>query len=83
MRPGNPGHHPNDFPTQIPQVGLPGLEAEQRIVVEAEPDRGAPADNGLVEHATGSRAVGCDRLQAHADEPAGKLTHDHEDPEGF
>lgn len=65
---------------QDPQVGLPPLALEERILVQTQPGGWALAANGLVEPATESRPIDGDRLHSKTDDPASKLIHDHENP---
>ena len=51
MRPGNMRHRSHHLHPQHPEIGLPALELEQRIVVETESDRQTSTGQGLVEHA--------------------------------
>ncbi len=78
--PGNPGHRLHRFHVQDPQIGLPAVEMEQRIMIGTEPrGRSLPGD-GLVEHPAERWPVDCRGLHAKADDPAGKLIHDDQNP---
>ena len=52
VRNGHRGHSANGLDPQNPQVGLPAVELEQGIVVEAEPKALALTGDRLVEEAT-------------------------------
>jgi hypothetical protein len=75
MRYRHTRHGRDRFDSQDPQVGLPAVELEERIVVEAEPKTLPLASDSLVEQATQSRAIHGDRLDPKADEPAAELVH--------
>src|SRR5664279_1498379 len=80
MRTGNQRHRLHGLDAQNPEVGLPALELEQRVMVEAQPDGEGLSADGLVEHATERPAVHGHGLHPKADDPAGKLIHDDQDP---
>jgi len=68
------------FHLQYPQIGLPAVEPEQRIMIGTEPRGQTLLGDGLVEHAAERWTVDCSGLHAKADYPAGKLIHDDQDP---
>jgi hypothetical protein len=80
MRPRNPGHRLHCFHVQNPQIGLPAVELEQRIMIGNEPPWQAFSGIGLVEHATESHSIYGDRLHTKADDAAAKLIHHDQDP---
>src|ERR1035437_1347437 len=80
MGPGNLGHRLHRFHVQDPQIGLPAVEPEQRIMIGTEPRRQPLLGNGLVEHAAERWPIDCCGLHPKADDPAGKLIHDDQDP---
>src|SRR6266446_2698079 len=77
MRPGNLGHRLHPFDVQDPQIGLPAVELEQRIVVGTKPRGQTVARDGLVEHAAEPWTIDCNGLHTKADDPTGKLIHDY------
>jgi hypothetical protein len=68
------------FHVQDPQIGLPAVEPEQRIMVGAEPGGQTLAGDGLVEHAAERRPIDGNGLHPKADDPAGKLIQDNQNP---
>jgi hypothetical protein len=48
MGPRNLGHRLHPFHVQDPQIGLPALELEQRIVIRTKPRGQSVARDGLV-----------------------------------
>ncbi len=71
------------FTFQYPQVGLPLVEAIERIIVGADVLRHpALPSNGVVEHPTQYAAINCSRLSAQANDPARELIHDDQNPMG-
>ena len=83
MRAGYMRHRGYSFYAQNPEIGLPAVELEKRIMVAAEPDGHALTGDGLMEHPTECCAIDGHLLDAKADDPAAKLIHDHQDPVGF
>ena len=80
MGPGNLRHRLHRFHVQDPQIGLPAVEPEQRIMIGTEP-RGQPLlGNGLIEHAAERWPIDGNRLHPKTDDAAGKLIHDDQDP---
>lgn len=77
MGPRNLGHRLHPFHVQDPQIGLPALELEQRIVIRTKPRGQSVARDGLVEHAAEPWTIDCNGLHTKADDPTGKLIHDH------
>jgi hypothetical protein len=68
------------FHVQDPQIGRPAVEPEQRIMIGIEPrGRSLPGD-GLVEHPAERGTIDGHGLHAKADDPAGKLIHDDQNP---
>jgi len=83
MGKGNVGDGFDFCQLQYPQVGLPLVEAIERIIVGAEVlRRPALPSNGAVEHPTQCATINCSRLNAEANDPARALIHDHQDPVG-
>jgi hypothetical protein len=68
------------FHVQDPQIGLPAVEPEQRIMVGAEPGGQTLAGDGLVEHAAERWPIDGNGLHPKADDPAGKLIQDNQNP---
>jgi hypothetical protein len=64
------------FHVQDPQIGLPAVELEERIMIGAEPRGQTLPGDGLVEHAAERWTVDGHGLHPKADDPAGKLIHD-------
>jgi hypothetical protein len=58
----------------------PAVESEQRIMIGTEPRGQALPGDGLVEHAAERWTVDRNGLYPKADDPAGKLVHDDQDP---
>jgi hypothetical protein len=80
MGPRNLGHRLHRLNVQDPQIGLPAVEPEQRIMIGTEPyGRTLPGD-GLVEHAAERWTVDGNGLHPKADDAAGKLIHDDQNP---
>jgi hypothetical protein len=50
MGPGNQGHRLHRFHVQDPQIGLPAVELEQRVMISTEPPGPTLPRGGLVEH---------------------------------
>ena len=65
---------------QDPQIGLPAVELEQGIMISTEPPGPTLPRDGLVEHTAERWTVDGNGLHAKADDPAGKLIHDDQDP---
>ena len=83
MRQGNVGHRLDFGYLQDSQIGLPLLKSIQRIVVGAKVLRHGPVpSNGLIEHPAERDTVNHSGMDAEADDPAGILIHDHQDPVG-
>jgi len=80
MGPGNLGYRLHRFHVQDPQIGPPAVELEQRIMIRTEPRRQTLPGDGLVEHAAEPWPVECRGLHAKANDPAGKLIHDDQNP---
>ena len=74
------GHRLHRFHLQDPQIGLPAVEPEQRIVIGTEPFGQTLAGDGLVEHAAERWTVDCNGLHSKADDPACKLIQDDQNP---
>jgi len=77
MRPGNLGHCLHPFHLQDPQIGLPAVELEQRIVIGSKPRRQTAARDGLVEHAAEPWTIHRNGLHTEANNQTGKLVHDN------
>jgi len=63
------------FHAQNPQLGLPAVELEQRIMMGTEPPGQAFSGNGLDEHATESRSIHGDRLHTQANDAEACTAH--------
>ena len=72
MGPGNLGHRLHRFHVQDPQIGLPAVEPEQRIMIGTEPRGQTLLGNGLVEHAAERWPIDGNGLHPKADDAAGK-----------
>jgi len=59
---------------------LPAVEQEQRIMISTEPRGQTVPGDGLVEHAAERGTVDGHGLHPKADDPAGKLIHDDQNP---
>ena len=77
------GHRLHRFHVQDPQIGLPAVEPEQRIMIITEPRKQTLPGDGLVEHASERWPIDGNGLHPKAYDPAGKLIHDDQDPVGF
>src|SRR5258708_20295663 len=77
MRPGNPGHRLHSFHVQDPQIGLPTVKLEQRIVIGTKLLGQSVARDGLVEHAAEPWTIECNGLHTKANDSTGKLINDH------
>jgi len=83
MGQGNVGDGFDFFHFQYPQVGLPLVEAIERIIVGAEVVRHtALPSNGAVEDPTKCDNIDHTRVDAEPNDPARILTHDDQDPVG-
>src|SRR5437667_3718603 len=67
----------HSFHVQDPQIGLPTVKLEQRIVIGTKLLGQTVARDGLVEHAAEPWTIDCNGLHTKADNPAGKLIHDN------
>jgi hypothetical protein len=68
------------FHLQYPQIGLPAVEPEQRIMIGTEPRGQTLLGDGLVEHAAERLTIDGNGLHTKADNPAGKLVQDDQNP---
>ena len=69
--------------SSIPQIGLPLVEAIERIIVGAQILRQpAMLSSGAVEHPTEGGAMDLSRMDAEPNDPAGELIHDHQNAVG-
>jgi hypothetical protein len=55
------------FHVQDPEIGLPAVETEQRVMIGTEPRGQTLPGDGLVEHAAERWTVDCSGLHAKAD----------------
>lgn len=62
------------------KIGLPPMEAEQRIIVTAKISRRIGPTDRLAKHLTECWAIDSSCAYANADDSAGELIHDHENP---
>lgn len=72
-------HRPDLPDVENPQVRVPSMKAEQRIVSRTDPNWRRMAGNGLIEHAAYRRAVGGFAADAEADDTAGENIDAHRD----
>src|SRR5229473_3131879 len=63
-----------------PEVCLPTVRLEERIMIGAEMPRCVLSMNGGVEHAAEVGAIDRTTMHADSDEATGELVHDHEHP---
>jgi hypothetical protein len=80
MGPRNLGYRLHRFHSQDAQIGLPAVEPEQRIMIGTEPRGQTLPGDGLVEHAAERWPIDSNGLHAKADDPAGKLIQDDQNP---
>lgn len=67
---------------QYPQIGLPLVEAIQRIMIRAQIPRQAATSNRVIEHPAQSRTVYCSPVDPKPNDPPRKLIHHDQDPMG-
>lgn len=75
MRPGDQRHRLHGLNVQNPEIGLPTLELDERVVIEAQSQGQALAADGLVEHAAERDSVHGSRLHAKTDDAPAELIH--------
>ena len=73
-------HRLHSLHVQDPRIGLPAVELEQRIMISTEAGRQTLPGDGLVEPAAERWTVDGNGLHPKADDPAGKLIHDDQNP---
>ena len=71
------------FDLQDPEVCLPPVECEHRIVVQTEAAWRTAAGDDLIEHAAKRGPVHGSGLDGQADDPTRELVHDDENPVGL
>src|SRR2546427_2105548 len=71
-------HHFVDL--ENPEVCLPTVRLEERIMIGAEMPRCVLTMDGGVEHAADVGAIDGTTMHADSDEATGELVHDHEHP---
>ena len=77
MRDGHLIHAADGLDFKDAQIGLPTLEAKQRIMVQTETDGKAVTGNGVVEHPAKCDPIDGARLHPKANDSPRKLIHDH------
>src|SRR6516225_6824453 len=70
------------YDLQYPQIGLPLVEAIQRIMIRAQILRQAATSNRVIEHPAQSRTVYCSPVDPKPSDPPRKLVHHDQDPMG-
>ena len=70
------------YDLQYPQIGLPLVEAIQRIMIRAQILRQAATSNRVIEHRAQSRTVYCSPVDPKPNDAPRKLVHHDQDPMG-
>ena len=83
VRPRNLGYRLHSFHVQDPQIGLPTVKLEQRIVIGTKLLGQTVARDGLVEHAADADAVDVRRFNTESDDPVREDIHDEHHPEAL